>query len=66
MVAVGWTILNRSQSQPFPATPCGVVYQGGEDVLEPLESAIIFSTDSDAQPDFWFLKPYLGQFGQLR
>ena len=30
MVAVGWTILNRAQSQYFPATPCGVIYQGGE------------------------------------
>jgi N-acetylmuramoyl-L-alanine amidase len=30
MVAVGWTILNRTQSQHFPATPCGVIYQGGE------------------------------------
>ena len=30
MVAVGWTILNRTQSLHFPATPCGVIYQGGE------------------------------------
>ena len=30
MVAVGWTILNRAQSPKFPATPCGVVYEGGE------------------------------------
>lgn len=30
MVAVGWTILNRAQSSEFPGTPCGVVYQGGE------------------------------------
>lgn len=30
MVAVGWTILNRASSSEFPATPCGVVYQGGE------------------------------------
>ena len=30
MVAVGWTILNRARSVHFPATPCGVVYQGGE------------------------------------
>lgn len=30
MVAVGWTILNRAQSSDFPATPCAVVYQGGE------------------------------------
>ena len=30
MIAVGWTILNRAQSSEFPATPCAVVYQGGE------------------------------------
>jgi len=30
MVAVGWTILNRSRSEHFPATPCAVVYQGSE------------------------------------
>ncbi len=30
MVAVGWTILNRVKSPRFPATPCGVVHQGGE------------------------------------
>ena len=30
MVAVGWTILNRTHSSQFPGTPCGVVYQGGE------------------------------------
>lgn len=30
MIAVGWTILNRAQSSEFPATPCGVIYQGGE------------------------------------
>jgi len=30
MVAVGWTILNRTQSRLFPRTPCAVVYQGGE------------------------------------
>jgi spore germination cell wall hydrolase CwlJ-like protein len=30
MLAVGWTILNRAQSPEFPATPCAVVYQGGE------------------------------------
>lgn len=30
MIAVGWTILNRAQSEQFPATPCAVVYQGGE------------------------------------
>jgi spore germination cell wall hydrolase CwlJ-like protein len=30
MVAVGWTILNRAQSEQFPSTPCGVIYQGDE------------------------------------
>ena len=30
MVAVGWTILNRTQSRHFPRTPCAVVYEGGE------------------------------------
>lgn len=30
MVAVGWTILNRTRSPHFPATPCAVIYQGGE------------------------------------
>ena len=30
MVAVGWTILNRSRSPKFPSTPCDVVYEGGE------------------------------------
>ena len=30
MIAVGWTILNRAGSDHFPATPCAVVYQGGE------------------------------------
>ncbi|MFQ6005471.1 MAG: cell wall hydrolase [Woeseia sp.] len=30
MIAVGWTILNRMRSRHFPSTPCGVVYQGGE------------------------------------
>lgn len=30
MVAVGWTILNRTHSSEFPETPCGVVLQGGE------------------------------------
>ena len=30
MIAVGWTILNRAKSENFPATPCVVVYQGGE------------------------------------
>lgn len=30
MIAVGWTILNRVQSEHFPSTPCEVVYQGGE------------------------------------
>ena len=30
MTAVGWTILNRVNSREFPATPCDVVFQGGE------------------------------------
>ncbi len=30
MIAVGWTILNRIRSKHFPSTPCGVVYQVGE------------------------------------
>ena len=30
MVAVGWTILNRTRSKQFPTTPCTVIYQGGE------------------------------------
>lgn len=30
MVAVGWTILNRSASPAFPPTPCEVVFDGGE------------------------------------
>jgi spore germination cell wall hydrolase CwlJ-like protein len=30
MLAVGWTILNRTASPAFPNTPCGVVHQGGE------------------------------------
>lgn len=30
MIAVGWTILNRVRSEDFPATPCAVVFQGGE------------------------------------
>ena len=30
MVAVGWTVLNRVHSRDFPATPCGVIRQGGE------------------------------------
>lgn len=30
MVAVGWTVLNRVRSHEFPATPCAVVRQGGE------------------------------------
>ncbi len=30
MLAVGWTILNRAEHSEFPATPCGVIYQGGE------------------------------------
>ena len=30
MLAVGWTVLNRVSSARFPATPCGVVHQGGE------------------------------------
>ena len=30
MVAVGWAILNRASSPEFPATPCGVVFEGGE------------------------------------
>lgn len=30
MVAVGWTVLNRVHSRQFPATPCGVIRQGGE------------------------------------
>jgi len=30
MEAVGWTILNRVYSPLFPATPCDVVYEGGE------------------------------------
>ena len=30
MLAVGWTVLNRVNSPQFPATVCGVVYQGGE------------------------------------
>jgi spore germination cell wall hydrolase CwlJ-like protein len=30
IVAVGWTILNRTRSQHFPKTPCAVVYQGSE------------------------------------
>jgi spore germination cell wall hydrolase CwlJ-like protein len=30
MIAVGWTVLNRVQSQLFPETPCTVVHQGGE------------------------------------
>ena len=30
MVAVGWTILNRSRSPEFPSTPCDVVFEGGE------------------------------------
>ena len=31
MIAVGWTIINRTHSRDFPATPCAVVYEGGED-----------------------------------
>ena len=31
MVAVGWTILNRTHSGDFPATPCAVVFEGGEE-----------------------------------
>lgn len=30
MTAVGWTVLNRVDSPKFPATPCAVVQQGGE------------------------------------
>ncbi|MEO1245901.1 MAG: cell wall hydrolase [Pseudomonadota bacterium] len=30
MLAVGWVVLNRVDSQHFPNTVCGVVYQGGE------------------------------------
>jgi spore germination cell wall hydrolase CwlJ-like protein len=30
MTAVGWTIMNRVASPAFPATPCAVVYDGGE------------------------------------
>ena len=30
MIAVGWTVLNRVRSEHFPATPCEVVRQGGE------------------------------------
>lgn len=30
MIAVGWTVLNRVRASHFPATPCEVVYQGGE------------------------------------
>ena len=30
MEAVGWTVLNRVESPRFPATPCAVVYEGGE------------------------------------
>jgi spore germination cell wall hydrolase CwlJ-like protein len=30
MLAVGWTILNRSASPEFPLTPCEVVFDGGE------------------------------------
>lgn len=30
MIAVGWTVLNRVESDDFPATPCEVVFQGGE------------------------------------
>ncbi len=30
MIAVGWTVLNRMRSPRFPATPCGVVHEGGE------------------------------------
>ena len=30
MLAVGWTVLNRVQSEHFPGTPCEVVRQGGE------------------------------------
>lgn len=30
MIAVGWTILNRARSKDFPATPCAVVFEGGE------------------------------------
>lgn len=30
MIAVGWTVLNRVGSKHFPATPCEVTRQGGE------------------------------------
>ena len=30
MLAVGWVVMNRVRSPEFPATICGVVYQGGE------------------------------------
>lgn len=30
MEAVGWTVMNRVYSPLFPATPCEVVYEGGE------------------------------------
>ena len=30
MIAVGWVVLNRVRSAHFPATPCEVVFQGGE------------------------------------
>lgn len=30
MVAVGWVVLNRQQSEGFPDTVCGVVHEGGE------------------------------------
>ena len=30
MLAVGWTVLNRARSPDFPAAPCDVVFEGGE------------------------------------
>lgn len=58
MVAVGWTVLNRVQSPQFPATPCKVVYQGGEKPPCQFSWWCDGKSDKPRDPESW-------QFAQL-
>jgi len=50
MEAVGWTILNRTGSSHFPATPCEVVFEGGE---QPGCQFSWFCDGRSDRPDDW-------------
>jgi spore germination cell wall hydrolase CwlJ-like protein len=51
MLAVGWTVVNRSASPEFPPTPCEVVFNGGE--VPPCQFSWYCDGRSDRPRDWW-------------